>query len=145
MNYKAYRTEMIAERTLITLAACGAALCLMLISMLVGILVAVSILFVGLISVLFALGREITYTVYNTRIVIKVRGNEKRVSVPVPDIVGVKYKKAFYEKRFSTSTVTVYAKIEKGRRKKYKLKHVFGAQPAVDFLRAEAEKNRKSV
>lgn len=134
MNYKAYRTEMIAKRACITLVAAGAACVLCLVSVLVGIFIAVSIVFVGLISVLVSFGNEKTYTVYNTRIVIKTRGKDDRLSVPTDNVVSVKYKSAFYEKRFCTGTVTVRIADKNGRKKSCKLRHIFDAKPVVNYL-----------
>ena len=145
MKYKAYRIEMVMSRLLITLAVCAATLTLLLVSVLVAILIAVSVFFVGLIFILYSLNNEITYTVYDTRVVIKPRGKDKRLSVPVGSIVAVKYRRAFYEKKFSTGTVVIYAKTDKGGKKKYKLKHIFDAQKAIDFLSTAAERNKDNV
>ncbi len=144
MNYKAYRTKMITLRILITLVAMGASGALCLLSLILGIIFAVSFMFIGIISILVALGNEITYTVYNTRIVIKKRGKEKRTVVPVGDIVGIKYAAAFYEKKFSVGTVTVVAKSEKGGKRKYKLKHIFDARPMVEYFGALVDEKRRS-
>lgn len=133
MNYKAYRRFMIGSRVgIAVVVTCGfATLCVL--NIVLGIVLSVMSVFIGVISVLVSLGEEKTYTVYNTRIVIKRRGDDKRISVPVSDIVSVKYRRAFYEKSLLTGTVTVVAKTH-GRRKKYKLKHIFDAQPAVVYL-----------
>lgn len=134
MNYKAYRRKMIAVYAAITVALAAAACGLCALSVLVGILIAAIILIFGAIIILLSLGSEQTYTVYNTRVVLKRRGVDKRASVPLENITSVKYKRAFYEKDLATGTVTISAKAENGKIKKYRLRHIFDAAPAVRYL-----------
>ena len=134
MSYKAYRRKMIGLRVAVTAVVAGGLLGLCAISVMLGLVLAAAVIFVGVISVLAALGAEQTYTVYNTRIVFKRRGNDSRISVPMDNVLKVSYRRAFYEKDLATGTVTVTAKNEKGKIKKYKMKHVFDAKPAGDYI-----------
>lgn len=136
MNYKAYRRKMIAERVAVSVALAAAACGLCVFSVIVGILVAAIVLIFGAVSVLLSLGSEQTYTVYNTRVVLKRRDADKRISVPLENIVSVKYKRAFYEKDLATGTLTVSARSENGKIKKYRLRHIFNAAPAIDYINA---------
>lgn len=135
MNYKAYRREMIATRIILTLVVAGGLCGLCALSVIIGILVAAMALFCGVISILVSLGNEQSYTVYNTRVVIKRKNNDTRVSVPIENVTAVKYKRAFYEKDLATGTVVITAKTDKGAIKRYRLRHVFDAMPAVEFLK----------
>lgn len=134
MISKAYRRGMIMYRLIMTAIAAGALAALCVVSILLGILLAVMAIFVGVIAILVSLGNEHTYTVYNTRLVLKRRGDYDRKSVPLENIVSVKYRSAFYEKNLCIGTLTVKAKNEKGKIKSYKLKHIFDAQPIKEFL-----------
>ncbi len=134
MNYKAYRRAMISARAILTVAVSGGLLGLCVFSVVLGVILSTSVLFLGVISVLVAYGEERTYTVYDTRIVFKRRGDYKRASVPIENIVRVKYKRAFYEKNLATGTITLYAKNVKGKLKKYKMKHIFDAAPVVEYI-----------
>lgn len=136
MNYKAYRLKMVVTRLAMTLVAAGGLSAVGLKSFVLGIILPVMAVFIGVVAIIVSYGNEQTYTVYNTRIVIKKRGNDKRVSVPMDDIVSVRYSSAFYEKRFATGTLTISTENEKGKKKKYKLKHIFNARPAVEYLNA---------
>ena len=142
MNYKAYRRKMIATRLSITVVAVGCMLAFCLKSLVAGIVLAIAVAFIGVITVLSSLGNEQTYTVYNTRTVIKKRGDDKRVSLPHDAIVSVAYKRAFYEKSLTTGTVTLTAKDKSGKLKKYKLKHLFGAQPLIDYYAEQISKRK---
>lgn len=134
MSSKAYRRGMIIYRVIITAIAAGAVAVTSIVSIFLGILLAVGVIVIGVISILVSLGNEHTYTVYSTRVVLKRRGDYTRQSVPLENIVSVKYRRAFYEKSLLIGTLTVKAKNEKGKIKSYKLKHIFDAQPIIDFL-----------
>ncbi|MCH5166097.1 MAG: hypothetical protein J1G01_06820 [Clostridiales bacterium] len=142
MNYKAYRRKMIATRSAVTAVIVGCMLALCVKSVVAGIILAITATIIGVISVLVSLGNEQTYTVYNTRTVIKKRGDDKRVSLPHESIVKVAYKGAFYEKGLATGTITLTAANENGKLKKYKLKHLFGAQPLVDYYADQISKRK---
>lgn len=134
MDYKAYRRGMIMTRMLITLAATAALAFIIRFNIVLGLLLPVAAVIIGAISILVSMGNERTYTIYNTRVVIKRRGDDTRKSVPLESIEAVTYKSAFYEKRMCIGTVTIKAKNAKGKLKNYKLKHIFDAQPVVDYL-----------
>ena len=134
MSSKAYRRGMIMYRIIITAIGAGALAVTSIVSIVLGILLAAVAIFAGTIAILVSLGNENTYTVYNTRLVLKRRGADNRQSVPLENIVSVKYRSAFYEKDLRIGTVTVKAKNEKGKIKSYKLKHIFDAQPIIEFL-----------
>ncbi|MDE6401300.1 MAG: hypothetical protein K2L54_01660, partial [Clostridiales bacterium] len=78
MNYKAYRREAISLRVILTLVIAGGLAGLCAISVLLGAVLAAIVLCFGGISIVVVLGTEQTYTVYNTRIVLKRRNSEKR-------------------------------------------------------------------
>lgn len=134
MSYKAYRRGMILTRVLITAAAAFALVFTVRIFILLGVILPVIAIIIGAISILVSMGNERNYTVYNTRVVIKRRGDDARRSVPIENIVSVKYKSAFYEKRMCVGTITIKAKNARGKVKTYKLKHVFDAMPLVEYL-----------
>lgn len=134
MDYRAYRRGMTINRVLITLACAVALSMLGFYSIFFGVVGALMALIIGTISVLVSIGNEQTYNIYNTRFVIKRRGEDKRKSVPFENIISVKYKSAFYEKRRCIGTVTINAKSGNGKIKKYKLKHIFDAKPIVEFF-----------
>lgn len=134
MNSKAYRRGMMLFRISATVIAVGGALAICAVSVALGIIAAVMVGVIGVITVLFALGNEKTYTVYNTRIVLKRRGDYSRKSVPMQNIIAVKYNSAFYEKDLCVGTVTFKARNDKGRVKRYKLKHIFDGKPLVKYL-----------
>lgn len=139
MNYKAYRREAVIIRSLVALVIAGGALGLCAVSIPLGIVIAVAVVALGGISVIFAFGVEQTYTVYNSRVVIKTKS--KRKSMPLDGIKSVRYRRAFYEKDLATGTITVSGKDDRGRSKRLKLKHVFDAQAAADFLKQMAQDN----
>lgn len=134
MDYKAYRTGMILFRLAVTLALATALAFAGIFSVFFGIILPVIALIIGAIAILVSLGNEQTYNVYNTRVVIKRRGDDKRKSVPLQNIVSVRFKSAFYEKRRCIGTVTICAKNDSGAVKKYKLKHIFDAKPVIEYL-----------
>ena len=134
MSSKAYRRGMIMYRLIITAVVAGGLAVTGMIAIVLGILLAAVAVIFGIISILVSLGNENTYTVYNTRLVLKRRGDYARQSVPLENIVSVKYRSAFYEKSLLIGTVTIKAKNEKGKIKSYKLKHIFDARPIIDFL-----------
>lgn len=131
MSYRAYRRIMIATRVAVTVVIMGGLLALVLVSVPMGIVLAAISGFLGAIWIITALNREMTYMVFDNRIVIKNR--DKRVSVPLDAIKSVKYRRAFYEKDLATGTVTVTATVD-GKTKNYKLKHIFDASPLIAFL-----------
>ena len=128
MNYKAYRRKMV------TLCA---------LSIAVGITLSLLAAVVGALFVIVAFHKEWTYTIYNTKIVIK--DKDKRHDVPLDGVTAVSFKTAFYEKDLFTGTVTVTVKTAKGGKRKYKLRHVFDAQEGVAFLKKTAEENNARV
>ncbi len=134
MNSKAYRRGMMLFRISATVIATGGVLAVCAFSVVLGIICAVMVAAIGTITVLVALGNEQTYTVYNTRIVLKRRGDYSRKSVPMQNVTAVKCKSAFYEKDLCVGTVTVKAKNDKGKIKQYKLKHIFDYKPLVKYL-----------
>lgn len=136
MEYKAYRRGMKLTRLGIALVLCVGLAFTWYISPFFGVVLPVAVLIVTAISILASMGNEQTYTVYNTRVVLKRRGDDKRKSVPLSDITSVKFKSAFYEKRMCVGTVTITAKAENGKVKKYKLKHILDAQPIVEYIAA---------
>lgn len=143
MNYKAYRRGAVIVRSLVALSVAGGALGLCAVSVPLGIVIAVAVVALGGISVILAFGVERTYTVYNTRIVIKTKN--KRRSIPTTAIRSVKFTRAFYERDLATGTLTVVAKDDKGRAGRFKLKHIFDAREAVDHLKRTAEENARAL
>lgn len=135
MNYKAYRRKMITVRVGLSVLVAGGLMGVCVKSITLAIILAVIVLCLGAITVLAALGNEQTYTVYNTRIVLKKRGNYTRKIVPLENITKVSCRRAFYERGLATATVTVTAKDEKGRTKKYRMRHIFDAKPVVEFIK----------
>ncbi len=142
MNYKAYRRKMISLRAGITVIVAGGLCGLCALNVVLGIVLAVAVLCIGSIFVLTALGNEQTYTVYNTRIVLKRKGRDKRVSVPMENVTAVSSRRAFYERSLATDTVTLIATDEKGRKKKYRLRHVFGSKPAVAYINGRIDERK---
>ncbi len=134
MNYKAYRRKAITLRVLGTAVIAGGLAGLCAVSIMLGaVLAAIAVCFGG-IAVVVSLGNEQTYTVYNTRIVLKRRHSEKRTTAAMDSVVKVAYKRAWYEKDLGTGTITVTAKTDKGGTRKYKLRHVFNGMPAVEYI-----------
>lgn len=134
MHYKAYRRRTVAVRSAATAVVAGGAFSLCALDVLLGIIIGIAVLAVGAIAVLVTLGYEESYTVYDTRVVLKKRGRDKRVSLPFERVTAVSYKRAFYEKDLATGTVTLTARTEKNKLKKYKLKNIFDAKPAVEYI-----------
>ena len=98
MNYKAYRRKAITLRVLGTAVSAGGLAGLCAVSIVLGaVLAAIAVCFGG-IAVVVSLGNEQTYTVYNTRIVLKRRHSEKRTTAAMDSVVKVAYKRAWYEK-----------------------------------------------
>lgn len=141
MSYKAYRRAMISCRAAVAAVAAGALAALCVVSVPLGIVLAVAALFVGALAVLVSLHREYTYTVYGARIVFKKGGDDRRASVPTERVTAVSYKSAFYEKDLGTGTVTVTVRTDKGGKKRYRMKHILDAAPCVDYLKKTAARN----
>ena len=134
MNYKAHRRYVLITRLGTGLVVAGGLAGLCAVSILIGIVLAlIALCFCG-IAVIVAYGAEQTYTVYTDRIVLKVRGVDKRKTVQIKDITSVGYKRAFYEQSLMTGTLTLIARTEGGKTKKYKLKHIAGAGQAMDYI-----------
>lgn len=139
MNYKAYRRKMVTLRVLITLVVAGGLAGLCALSLAVGITLSLLAAVVGALFVIVAFHKEWSYTIYNTKIVIK--DKDKRYVVPLDGVTAVSFKTAFYEKDLLTGTATVTVKTAKGGKRKYKLKHIFNAQEGVAFLKKTVETN----
>ncbi|MDE6201781.1 MAG: hypothetical protein K2M47_07930 [Clostridiales bacterium] len=134
MDYKAYRRGMLIFRlSIATVLAVGLAFTFF-ISVFFGIALPVTVFIVTAITILASMGNEQTYTVYNTRVVLKRRGADSRKSVPLDSITSVEHKSAFYEKRGCTATVTIKAKDDKGKIKKYKMKHILDYKPILNYI-----------
>lgn len=141
MNYKAYRRKTISLRVGVSVLIAGGLCGLCVMSIILGVVLAAMTLILGAIASLVSLGYEESYTLYNTRAVIKRKNKEKRLSVALDRVTAVSYKRAFYERDVATGTVTFTATDGKGRRKRYKLKHIFDANPAVEYFKNAIEKN----
>ena len=145
MDSRVYRRKTVVIRVLVSVVVAGGLAVTTLVHLILGILLPVAVLFIGAIWIIAGLQKEMTYTVYNTRFVLK--NKEKRISVPLENVVSVKYRSAFYEKKYCTGTITITAKSpETGRIRKYKMKHVFdgkaGAQYIADAIRNTADKEK---
>ena len=123
MQYKAYRRGMIMTRLGIATALAAALAFTGFISIFFAIVLPVVVYIFATISILFSVNNEQSYNIYTARIVLKRRGDYGRKSVPLDSIESVSCKSAFYEKRSCTATVTIKAKDDKGKIKKYKMKH----------------------
>ena len=134
MQYKAYRRGMIMIRLGIATALAVALAFTWFISMFFGIVLPVIVYIFAVISVLFSINNEQSYNVYTARIVLKRRGDYGRKSVPLDSIESVSCKSAFYEKRGCTATVTIKAKDDKGKIKKYNMKHILDYKPIVAYI-----------
>lgn len=134
MNYKAYRTGMLLFRLGIATALAVGLAFTCFFSLFFGIVLPVVVYILTAITILYSLNNEQTYNVYTARVVLKRRGDDGRKSVPFDRIVSVEYKSAFYEKRGCTGTVTIKAKDDKGKIKKYKMKHILDAKPILDYI-----------
>ncbi|MDE7405855.1 MAG: hypothetical protein K2M89_03155 [Clostridiales bacterium] len=134
MNYKAYRRGMLMFRLGIATALAVGLAFTCFISLFFGIVLPVVVYIFATISILFSINNEQTYNVYTTRVVLKRRGDDGRKSVPFDRIVSVEYKSAFYEKRGCTGTVTIKAKDDNGKIKKYKMKHILDYKPIVAYI-----------
>lgn len=143
MQYKAYRRGMIMFRFAIATAAAVALAFTWFISVFFGIVLPVVAYIVAVLSILISLNNEQTYNVYTARVVLKRRGDDSRKSVPFDNITSVDYKSAFYEKRGCTATVTIKAKDDKGKIKKYKMKHILDYKPIVEYIN-ESIRRRKT-
>lgn len=143
MNYKAYRMGMLLFRLGIATALAVGLAFTCFISLFFGIVLPVVVYIFATISILFSINNEQTYNVYTARVVLKRRGDYGRKSVPFDRIVSVDYKSAFYEKRGCTGTVTIKAKDDKGKIKKYKMKHILDYKPVVQYIN-ESVNGRKT-
>lgn len=134
MNYKAYRRGMLLMRLSVTLAAIVGTVFLYRFAWALGLIVPLAIAAIGAVWILSALHNEETYTVYNTRCVIK--SGAKRRSVALEKMRDVRYKRAFYEKDLATGTVIIVAQNDKGKLKKYRMRHIVDAMPCVEYLKS---------
>lgn len=140
MESRVYRRKMIFTRVAVSVVVAGGLVSLVAVNLMVGILLPVAVLFIGAVWVIAGLQSEMTYTVFNTRFVIK--NKEKRISVPLENVISVKYRSAFYEKKYCTGTITIIAKSpDSGRKKTYKMKHVFDGRAGADYIAEAADKN----
>lgn len=143
MQYKAYRRGMIMFRLGIATVLAVALALTGFISIFFGIVLPVVVYIFATISILFSVNNEQSYNVYTARVVLKRRGDYGRKSVPLDSIESVRCKSAFYEKRSCTATVTIKAKDDKGKIKKYKMKHILDYKPIVEYIN-ESIRRRKT-
>lgn len=139
LNYKAYRRIMLATRVTVTAIVAGGLAGLCALNVFLGITAAVVAAAVGVIWIIIGLHKERTYTIYNTRCVLKFK--DKSRSVPIESITAVKYKTAFYERDLLTGTLTITAKNEKGRTRRYKMQHIFNGADGVKYLEDRIKEN----
>ena len=139
LNYKAYRRIMLAVRISITAVVAGGLAGLCAFNIVLGILAAVVAAAVGVIWIILGMHKERTYTIYNTRCVLKFK--EKSRSIPIENITAVKYKMGFYERDLLTGTLTITAKNAKGKTRKYKMRHIFNAAEGVKYLEERIKEN----
>ena len=142
LNYKAYRRIMLSVRITITAIVAGGLAGLCAFNIFLGIMAAVVAAAVGVIWIIIGLHKERTYTIYNTRCVIKFK--EKCRSIPIENIVAVKYKSAFYERDLLTGTLTITAKNAKGKLRKYRMEHIFNGAEGVKYLEERVKENTQS-
>ena len=142
LNYKAYRRIMLSTRITITAIVAGGLAGLCAFNVVLGIMAAVVAVAVGVIWIIIGLHKERTYTIYNTRCVIKFK--EKSKSIPIESITAVKYKSAFYERDLLTGTLTITAKNEKGITRKYKMRHIFNGADGVKYLEERLRENEET-
>lgn len=140
MNTHTHKRAVLSARIPITVILTGAACGLCALSVMLGIAVAAAVVAIGTIMIVVALSDTRSYTVYNSRIVLKRRGGQHKVSVPTEKITGVVSTRSFYEKDLDVDTVIITAKTSRGV-KRYKLKHVFNSAPAVEYLKSVVEQN----
>ncbi len=143
MDSRVYRRKMITTRIVIALLIAGACTAFYLIELLIGILMPIVALFAGAIWVIVGLHNEMNYTIYNTRFVIK--NKEKRISVPLENVVAVKFRSAFYERDLHTGTLTITAvNPDNKRKKKYKMKHIFGGREGEEYIAAAMQRKTEN-
>lgn len=135
MSYRAYRRGMIISRVASFAVLVAASLAAISVSTLLAVLAAISLIAVCAITIIVCYAEERTYTVYDTKVVIKRRGDDRRTVVPFSDVVGVTKKTAFYERSLGTSTVIVTAE-RNGRKRKYKLLHILDGEAVLEYLAA---------
>ena len=145
MNYKAYRRKMMAIRIACTAVVVGGMLGFIAVSVALAVILAITVGIIGSIAVLVSFGNEQTYTVYDTRVVLKKRNSDKRVSVGIDNIVKVSYHRGLYERDLATGTVKIKAKNDKGKLRTYKLLHIFDAQPLIDYLNERAGQKQSAA
>lgn len=134
MQYKPYRKGMVLLRLSVATLVAVALAFTGFISIFLGIILPVVVYILATITILYSIGNEQTYNVYTERVVLRRRGDDGRKSVSFDRIVSVESKSAFYEKRNYTATVTIKAKDDKGKIKKYKMKHIFDYKPVVEYI-----------
>ncbi|MCH5350599.1 MAG: hypothetical protein J1F39_01345 [Clostridiales bacterium] len=141
---RVYRRKMIFTRVLISVIVAGGLSAFVLISLIVGILLPVVALFVAAIWIIYGLQYEMTYTIFNTRFVIKNR--DKRINVPLENVVSVKYGSGPFDKKYLTGTITVKARAEGAHRvKTYKMKHVFDGRAGAEYIAAAIRPSKEKA
>lgn len=132
---RVYRAKTIFIRVLISVIVAGGLSAFYLLSLILGILLPVAALFIGAIWVISGLQYEMTYTIFNTRFVIK--NKDKRINVPLENVVSVKYSSGPFDKKYLTGTITIKARAEDTLRlKTYKMKHVFDGKAGKEYIAA---------
>ncbi|MDE6029150.1 MAG: hypothetical protein K2F90_02370 [Clostridiales bacterium] len=142
MQYKAYRRGMIMLRLGVATVLAAALAFTAFISIFFGIVLPVIVYIFAVISILFSVNNEQSYNVYTARVVLKRRGDYGRKSVPLDSVESVTYRSAFYEKRGCTATITIKAKNEKGKTKKYKMKHILDYKPIVAYINESIDRRK---
>lgn len=132
MNFRAYRVPLIISRITASVILSIGGACVTIVSVPLGIVLALLFLFLGALAILTKFHHDETYLIFNNRVVVK--HSNKRYIAYIDKIKSVQKKQAFYEKRFGTYTITVTALNENNRVKKLKLRHVFDANAGYDFL-----------
>ncbi|MCH5158786.1 MAG: hypothetical protein J1F33_06290 [Clostridiales bacterium] len=140
---RVYRAKMIFTRVIISVIVAGGLSAFVVMSLIIGILLPAVALFIGAIWVISGLQYEMTYTVFNTRFVVK--NKDKRISVPLENVVSVKYGSGPFDKKYLTGTITVKARAEGTLRiKTYKMKHVHDGKAGAEYIAAAIEKHKEN-
>ena len=135
-----YRRKMIVTRVVIGLIVAGGLAVTGITNLILGIVLPVIALFLTAIWVISGLQHEMNYTIYNTRFVIK--NKEKRISIPLENVISVEYRSAFYEKKYCSGTMTVKARAADTLKvRTYKFKHIFDGKAGADYIAAAIERN----